>query len=333
MHASNNNTISKPVLLIATLALVAIAFPTTALATHLDYLVAQDANGRLVTCAQDFDNGNELTVPVRVFYRDLDESFFGSDPGYSAVSPVNVPSGYFALPPLTALSFDMLAVPLKAQQVSNLWYWNGDGAVDFQPASGAQLQLSVGSSSVSVNGAAAGVTGLKIQDTSATGGVHRHPSYQLLSTKSGDPAQGVYLMAQQTRMPGLLNSIPYYTLFATDAISGAAYLSAQHWATNNLVVPGDVNTDGVVNIADITVVAEHWLQQSPPGDDKYIPIGDANFDRVVNISDITMIAEHWLEQTGGSGANFAVPEPASLLLLLCVAPLLAPRLLRRIALV
>jgi hypothetical protein len=294
------------------LLLAIFAAPTVSLALHFDYLVEQDANGRLVTGANDFDNGNTLALPVRVFYRDLDETFFGSDPGYSAVSPANVPDGYFALPPATSLYFDMLAVSVGGQSVSNLWYWNGQGDVNFQPSLGEKFTLSVGNTSTSVDGAAIGVTGIKLQDTSATGSAHRHPSYQLTATTGVTPAEGIYLIAQQVRMPGLANSIPYYTLFVTDAISDTTYVTAQNWAKADLTVPGDVNNDGRVDIQDITLVANHWLQAQPPADNKYLPIGDANYDGRVDIQDITLIANHWLQtaDAGGAAATPA-PEPAT----------------------
>jgi hypothetical protein len=302
--------------------------PGVSHAWHFDYLVAQDTNGRLVTGANDFDNGNALSLPVRVFYRDLDDTFFGSDPGYSAVSPGNVPDGYFALPASTSLYFDMLAVSVGGQSVSNLWYWNGQGDVNFQPATGEKFTLSVGNVSTAVDGAAAGVTGVKLQDTSATGSAHRHPSYQLTATSGGAPAEGLYMIAQEVRMPGLANSIPYYTLFVTSAISDTEYVAAQDWAKERLTLPGDVNNDGRVDIQDLTLVANRWLQAAPVGDDKYLPIGDANYDTRVDIQDLTLIANHWLQTAdswGGGALAMPVPEPGTLSLAVMGAALIAAR--------
>jgi len=72
-------------------------------------------------------------------------------------------------------------------------------------------------------------------------------------------------------------------------------------------VPGDVNGDGVVDIQDVTLTANHWLKAGA-----YL-IGDANHDNNVDIQDLTLIANHWL-QTGGGGASAAVtavPEPGT----------------------
>jgi len=62
------------------------------------------------------------------------------------------------------------------------------------------------------------------------------------------------------------------------------------------VLPGDVSHDGVVNIQDLTNVAEFWLQAAP--------MSDANGDGKVDIQEITLIATNWLTtnlEDGGGG--------------------------------
>jgi hypothetical protein len=307
------------------------AAPQRSHALHFDYLAEQNPNGQIVTGTNDFDNGNALVLPVRVFYRDLDYlpdgTSFGSDPGYSAVSPINVPDGYFALPPSTPLSFDMMAYSIGGAGVSNLWYWNGQGDVNFQPAVGQNFKLSVGNNSISVNGAAAGVTGLTIQLTTSTGSMHFHPSYYLTSTSGGVPAEGVYMIAQELRMPGLINSLPYYTLFVTNAISDAAYVDAQNWAKSDMVVPGDVNNDGAVNGLDLSMVLGKWLTKAPAGDNKYLPAGDANYDGAVNGLDLSLVLGHWLQTAATMNGNVvtttSVPEPATFAQAMSAAALVA----------
>jgi len=68
---------------------------------------------------------------------------------------------------------------------------------------------------------------------------------------------------------------------------------------------GDVNLDGVVDIQDITSIANNWLSAGPAG--------DANGDGVVDIQDITLSANHWLQGGGGASLN-AVPEPSTIVL-------------------
>ena len=70
-----------------------------------------------------------------------------------------------------------------------------------------------------------------------------------------------------------------------------------HWTgpftygTVKVTIPGDVNGDGVVNILDVGVIAEYWLQTVPPGP----PNADVNGDGIINILDVGVIAAHWLQ--------------------------------------
>ena len=50
--------------------------------------------------------------------------------------------------------------------------------------------------------------------------------------------------------------------------------------------PWDVNGDGVVNVQDLTLVANGFGQDSP----------DVNSDGVVNILDLTIVASHLSEE-------------------------------------
>lgn len=63
------------------------------------------------------------------------------------------------------------------------------------------------------------------------------------------------------------------------------------------VLPGDVNQDGVVDIQDLTSVANHWLGAGPTG--------DVNADGAVDIQDLTALANHWLQTlpAGGGGGG------------------------------
>ena len=87
-------------------------------------------------------------------------------------------------------------------------------------------------------------------------------------------------------------------------------------------LPGDVNSDDVVNGLDINVIASHWLQTGAG------IAGDANDDGVVNGLDINLIAQNWLRTSeGGVGVGAAeTPEPSTLILAaLCGLALLAWR--------
>jgi len=288
-------------------------------AVHSDILVVRDAQGKLVIGSADFDNNNVLSAPSRLFHRELDTNFFGSDPGFNAVSQANVPGDFFALPGNASLGFDFAALSLYGQTVANLWYWDGADAnengdylddVHFEPAIAATLTARITPFSAVVDGTANDVAGFNLQTTSATGGMHRHANFQLAAAV-GAPAQGLYLLSMRVRMDGLAKSDPLFLILATDDASVAPYYPAGvAWAEEHLLVPGDVNTDATVNIFDVNLVSAHWGQQGPTG--------DANYDGVVNIFDINLISANWnaaAVTASSSSAMATVPEPASWMLL------------------
>jgi hypothetical protein len=119
-------------------------------------------------------------------------------------------------------------------------------------------------------------------------------------------------------------AIPFRTQTSTFLDSaalqvGAFDVSNDHgWFDNYIVsvvqnVPGDVNFDHIVDIQDITLAANNWLETGKPG--------DANHDGVVDIQDITLMANNWLDFVpayqvgGGAGASpSAIPEPSAIVI-------------------
>jgi uncharacterized membrane protein len=65
-------------------------------------------------------------------------------------------------------------------------------------------------------------------------------------------------------------------------------------------LPGDANRDGVVNIADLGILAANWQQQGRFWDD-----GDFNRDGTVNIADLGILAANW---QAGANAGVTFPE-------------------------
>jgi len=59
-----------------------------------------------------------------------------------------------------------------------------------------------------------------------------------------------------------------------------------------VVTPGDVNADGVVNMADISGVSAHW-SGPPAGPLGYDPNFDVNCDGIINIQEVSIISAYW----------------------------------------
>jgi hypothetical protein len=72
---------------------------------------------------------------------------------------------------------------------------------------------------------------------------------------------------------------------------------------------GDLDGDGFVGIADLNIVLGAWNQNVPPAN----PAADTSGDGFVGIEDLNTVLGNW--NAGTPPANVAVPEPASLALL------------------
>ncbi len=89
-----------------------------------------------------------------------------------------------------------------------------------------------------------------------------------------------------------------------------------------VVLPGDADTDGQINLADLNILGDHWGTSGA-----YWSMGDFTGDGQVNLADLQIIGDHWNPASGdlaGIAATF-IPEPAALSLLL----LLSTALIRR----
>jgi hypothetical protein len=74
-------------------------------------------------------------------------------------------------------------------------------------------------------------------------------------------------------------------------------------------IPGDLDGDGFVGIADLNIVLGNWNQNVPPGD----PLADPSGDGFVGIEDLNTVLGNW--NAGTPPVAGAVPEPATLTLL------------------
>jgi probable HAF family extracellular repeat protein len=91
-------------------------------------------------------------------------------------------------------------------------------------------------------------------------------------------------------------------------------------------IPGDANTDGRVDINDLTVVLAHYGQTGMTWTQ-----GEFTGDGTVDINDLTIVLAHYNQTFGtANGAVAAVPEPASITLIgACAAAVLASSWRRR----
>ncbi len=113
-----------------------------------------------------------------------------------------------------------------------------------------------------------------------------------------------------------LGSLPSGFSYSLDEISNPGEVLLKVTSTST-ELPGDVNSDGIVNGQDIALIASNWLATGAGA------AGDANHDGIVNGQDIALVASNWLA-TSGPGLGFAnadggtlsaVPEPGSMSLL------------------
>jgi hypothetical protein len=75
-----------------------------------------------------------------------------------------------------------------------------------------------------------------------------------------------------------------------------------------LALPGDLDGDGFVGIADLNIVLGNWNTNVTAGDSL---LGDPSGDGFVGIEDLNAVLGNW---NAGTPPGYAVPEPASLVL-------------------
>ncbi len=345
------------------LASVAIALSVglgTARALHLDVL-SEQVNGQIVTGTGDFDH-DQWTLGERVFHRDLGPApasnptlLQNNNPGFNSIgdgSP-DMPAGAQALLPGAILSWDFLPMTINGRS-QNLFYWNGqdsDGVPGFTPADvqfgpiptpAYRLTLLDFNSGIhSVDGTNTIVPGGKIATTGPDGSMHQHLFFSL-QDNDGDsstlPVDGLYLIAMRLKLPGLANSLPVFMVFGTPGSSiSAEDDAAVPWVEQQLNIPGDYNQNGVVDAADYVLWRKTLNSSASPQGSG----ADGNGDGTVNAGDYTFWRQNFgrasqiIVNTGsGSGSSGslgsgAVPEPASVWLLLLGSVAALGRIRRR----
>jgi hypothetical protein len=198
-------------------------WPTAgALATDTDTFVTNVGGQVTIGGAENLETLSEsFELTSKVFYAamvpnpdPLDPHDYGfDDPGFFALGSTRVtdfPPSTSALPggADVTLHFPSFTV---AGNTDTLFYWNGSGAVNFQPISTTQpgYAIAVGANPVATT-----------SNDSPTdyGALHEHPGFTLDNGGPGTPAEGIYLNAGSISVPGLTDSKNYYYVWVIDSL-------------------------------------------------------------------------------------------------------------------
>ena len=198
--------------------LALLALPTVAALAHSDALLVNVGGQVVVGTAEDIDGPDEaFALNAGLFESILRTGFApptpadyeGNEPGFFGLHAVSraddlAALGAAALPGNAEVSASLTTFEVNGA-LDSLFYWNGVGAVDFQPISIAQPGVAF-----AFQPAAFGATG-------PNGNVDDHPTYQI-NHPAGTPANGVYLIAPQIGVAGLTASKPFYMAFLVDEL-------------------------------------------------------------------------------------------------------------------
>ena len=194
----------------------ALSISTVASAQHADLLVIRDDAGNLLTGQYDFDSNQIVSTDTRVYEGEFDAFGTTDEPGFNALSGANIPVGYQALSGNTALSFQGQAFTI-GQTSANLFYWDGQGEVDFTGASNT-LTISKAPSSIfsaTLDGSDSVVDGFDIDTTSSDGFLHKHIDAGLSDISAS--AHGFYMWSL-TLEHGSDTSDPIYFIHGPVAV-------------------------------------------------------------------------------------------------------------------
>lgn len=194
-----------------------VAFSASAVkAQHSDVLVTNVGGEITIGAANDIGGpGESFDLDTKVFESIMIPGFVpptpadyeGTEPGFFALNGVGDAAklgslGATALPGNTSASLSLSTFNVDGNS-SDLFYWDGTGAVDFDPAPAG--------TSFAFDPASGFVT------SGPNGDFDDHPIYQLDAT-SGVPADGVYFIAPQISMAGLSISDPFYLVLLVDSL-------------------------------------------------------------------------------------------------------------------
>ena len=183
---------------------------------HSDVFLAQVGGKVAIGGANELGTVDEhFDLETRVFEGVMIPSFppfapadYGRDePGFHALSRGHsaLPAGVSTLPAGAAVTVN-LAPFLLGGASDTLFYWDGSGAVSFQPAAVAQP------------GVAMSLDANTIGNAGITGGLDLHPAFKLDNGGPGVPSDGAYLVAPIVSVTGLADSDRFFMLWLVDAL-------------------------------------------------------------------------------------------------------------------
>ena len=297
------------------LAATALALLTTGLCSqcHADGegILVQAQGDRLVVGFDDDTPGGQ-SIGARAFGGLLPSDGLTESPSFLSLS--TAPSGTDPLPLGADVMWDFLPMTIE-QQTSNLFYWDGEGEVDFQPTTSESLTLyDPAFQPAMVDGAAEAVPGLRIGTVTANAlSLHAHRWWELLS-ESEDPNPGVYATALRLRVDGYIPSEPIFVALSTFGTPSSVLNSAAvPWLEANaddLILSGDYNFDGLVDGEDY----ELWRSQYGATTPQPVDIGEAdgNRDGQIDAADYTIWRDSLFAITATT-ASIPTPEPGGLM--------------------
>jgi hypothetical protein len=196
----------------------ALATDSDVFVTNVDGKVTIGGANNLETVDENFDLTSQIfyspMVPNSPPFDPHDYGF--DDPGFFALGSnrtADFPAGTSPLPAGASVTvhFPNFSV---AGNTDKLFYWNGAGAVNFQPISTTQpgAALAVGANPVGTTSSPNPPS-----DTSF-GALHEHPGFILDNGGPGVPADGVYLSAASISVTGLSDSKNYFYVWIIDSL-------------------------------------------------------------------------------------------------------------------
>jgi hypothetical protein len=184
---------------------IAVGLAASASAQHFDIFVTNLGGAKTGIGAADVDGGH-FDIDARVFEAVMiaggAPDYSRNEPGFFALSDLAssglFPAGASALPANSTASFSFNTFLLNGN-MDDLFYWDGIGEVDFQPATFAGISLSDADEMASDHGA-----------------LDFHPDFQI-DNPTGTAADGVYLASVSAAVTGLAPSSPVYLALLVDA--------------------------------------------------------------------------------------------------------------------